>query len=240
MSQEITKYLKLPFQFDEHKLVHDLKITAQKNWIPHFNTNGYEGEWNSIALYAKGGNETNILALDHENKGPLLPTPIMKECKYFQEVLNHFKCELTSVRLLKLKVGAAIKPHRDFELGYEDNNFRLHIPIVTNDKVDFILDGERLEMRPGECWYTNVNYVHAVANNGEIDRIHLVFDGVRNNWSDELFFSLAPTESFFPKKEESYDKATLEKIIAELELMEGEGAQNLIKDFKEKLKSIEY
>ncbi|MEL6865420.1 MAG: aspartyl/asparaginyl beta-hydroxylase domain-containing protein, partial [Bacteroidota bacterium] len=106
-----------------------------------------------------------------------------------------------------------IKPHRDFRLGYEDDNFRIHIPITTNDQVSFVLGGEQLRMLPGECWYTNVNFTHSVANNGSTDRVHLVIDGERNAWSDELFFSLAPRAQFnLPEDRQAYKQHILETI----------------------------
>lgn len=228
---EATIHLKFPFQFDKTKLQQELALLLDKNWVPHFNKNGYDGEWNSIALYAKDGDETNIFALN-ANDSKITATPLLNKCPYLQEVIAHFKCPLLSVRLLRLGAGAAIKPHRDHELGYEDGNFRIHIPIFTNPDVDFILDGVRLEMLPGQCWYTNVNYVHAVANNGQTDRIHLVIDGERNEWSDELFFSLAPKESFFPKKEEKYSPDTLRDIIEELKRANTPGAQAAIESLR--------
>ena len=140
--------------------------------------------------------------------------------------------------MLKLGVGAEIKPHRDYELGYEDNNFRLHIPITTNSEVSFILDGQRLVMSPGECWYTNVNFVHSVANKGTTDRIHLVIDGERNEWSDALFFSLAPKESFTVVQEENYSAETLKNIIEELKNIDEPATVALVEKLKQQLKAM--
>lgn len=222
-----TKHLQLPFQFDVTRLVNDLNLLLDTYWIPHFNTNGYTGDWNSIALYAKDGDMANIFALNVDG-GALEATPALEASPYFQEVLSYFKCSFLSVRLLRLGAGATIEPHRDYELGYEDGTFRLHIPIITNSQVDFMLDGERVVMKPGTCWYTNVNYVHSVANRGAEDRVHLVIDGECNAWSDELFFSLRPKASFFPVVEERHSKEQLKMMIAELERMEGPGAEELL------------
>jgi quercetin dioxygenase-like cupin family protein len=186
---QLTTYLKFPIQFDEERLVVDLSRVMEDKWIPHFNTGGYVGNWNAISLYAKDGNEQNIFAHLQDNAS-ISETPLMKECAYFKEVLDYFKFPILSVRLLRLEVGAEIKPHTDYELGYENGQFRLHIPIVTNSEIEFILDGERLIMLPGECWYTNVNFVHSVANKGMVDRVHLVIDGVRNEWTDETIIRM--------------------------------------------------
>ena len=231
---EITKYLKLPFQFDEQKLVHDLSLIIENKWIAHFNTGGYEGEWKAIPLYASDGNEANIFAVAKDDSS-IKETAILKKCHYLKEVLDSFKCPMLSVRILKLSAGAVIKPHRDHELGYEDNNFRLHIPITTNEQVYFILDGMHLKMLPGECWYTNVNYVHSVANKGKSDRVHLVIDGQRNAWSDDLFFSLASPESFRPMPPEEDSPETIKQIIAELKHSNQPTAKELIITLKKKL-----
>ena len=232
-SHKIT-YLKLPLQFEEKKLVEDLQSILEKPWTPHFNTDGYEGHWSSIALYSENGEETNIHAM-HDEQAVLKETAIMRDCLYLKEVVHAFNCPLLSVRLLNLGVGAFIKPHRDHALGYEDGCFRLHIPISTNDQVQFMLDGQSLNMKPGECWYTNVNYEHSVANQGKTDRVHLVIDGQRNDWSDDLFFSLAPKESFFPKMEEKNTPETIKQIIEQLKQLDEPAAKELIKQFQKKL-----
>ena len=232
--QKRTSYLKLPFQFNQDKLVKDLSLTLDRKWIPHFNTTGYNGEWNVISLYAHNGDESNILALSTSGS-KIIETAILKECLYFKEVIASFKCSVLTARLLRLGVGAEIKPHRDHELGYENNNFRIHIPISTNKDVQFVLDNTPLKMLAGDCWYTNVNYVHSVKNAGTLDRIHLVIDLERNEWSDKLFFSLAPEESFLPEpiKEDSPEK--IKRIIEELKHVNAPATNQLIKELELKL-----
>ncbi len=231
--QVTTKYLKLPFQFDHEKLVNDLALVVDSNWISHFNTNGYDGEWKAVSLYSPNGETTNIFALSTSNS-TASETPILKECSYFKEVIESFKCPILSARLLRLGVGAEIKPHRDYELGYEDGTFRIHVPITTNANVQFVLDGTELTMLPGECWYTNVNHVHAVKNSGKSDRVHLVIDGQRNEWSDQLFFSLAPEESFQPEPQHD-SPGTIQRIIEELQHSDAPIAQQMIAELKQKL-----
>lgn len=233
---KLTKYLKFPVQFDEQRLVQDLALAMEDQWIPHFNTGGYVGNWKAVSLFAKDGNEQNIFAHQQENS-LISETPLMKKCTYFQEVVHSFKFPILSVRLLRLEVGAEIKPHTDHELGYEDGQFRLHIPIVTNPEIEFILDGERLTMLPGECWYTNVNLVHSVANRGTIDRVHLVIDGVRNKWSDELFFSQAPESSFEVVREENLSPETIIRMLEELRSNPQMANHPIISELEGKLKN---
>jgi aspartyl/asparaginyl beta-hydroxylase len=232
-----TKFLKFPFQFEEDKLVHDLSLATNRKWFPHFNTKAYDGEWKIIPLYAINGDESDMMGVSYGNV-LMQETPLMKDCIYFKEVIDSLKFTILSARIMRLGAGADIKPHQDHALGYEDGDFRLHIPITTNEKVEFVLDGTILKMKPGECWYTNVNYVHSVSNAGTTDRNHLVIDGRRNEWTDKLFFSLAPEETFrpIPKKPESPE--TIKQIIEELKRNNQPAAMDLIDEYQKKLDAV--
>jgi hypothetical protein len=230
-------HLKLPFEFNIEKLRHDLETVLQHHWTPHFNTGGYEGSWSAIPLYAPGGNPSNIIA-HYLGEDEIKATPLLENCEYFREVIDQFKCSVITARLMKLAAEAYIKPHKDYDSGYEDGMFRIHIPVITNSQVEFLLDGERVVMNPGECWYTNVNFEHSVANKGEEDRVHLVLDFTRNDWSDQLFFNLAPREEFFPQEEEEYSAEVLLKMIDSLEMMNDSKYDYHIQKLKQRLKEI--
>lgn len=229
--QETTKYLKLPFFFDEERLIADLSAVTEGRWIPHFNTRDYEGDWKVIPLYAKDGNDKDIFAHSPSDSN-ISETKTLKQSPYFEEVIKTFKCPILTARILRLGAGAEIKAHRDYNLGYEDGCFRLHIPIVTNSDVHFVLGGDELTMLPGECWYTNVNFVHSVRNEGDEDRVHLIIDGQRNAWSDKLFFSLAPEESFRPMAREPDSPETIRRTIEELERQNKDEYKPLIEELK--------
>ncbi len=231
------KYLQLPYQFDELLLGEELDKVLNSGWIPHFNTEGYDGDWQAIPLYAPGGDPNNIYAISIEGQLPE-PTPLVKMCPYIQSILQNFKCPLISVRVLRLRPGSYIKPHRDHKLGYEDGCFRIHVPIKTNPQVEFMLGGDLLRMQAGECWYTNVNCVHSVVNKGTTDRVHLVFDGQRNAWSDELFFKLAPEQDFSVPSEPQYDAATIVQIISELEKINSEATRTIIQELQMQLAQL--
>ena len=83
--------------------------------------------------------------------------------------------ELGRVMLVKLKPGGKITPHPD-EGAYCAYYNRYHIPIVTNDDVLFTVGEKTVNMGAGELWEINNKKVHSVVNNGDTDRIHLIFD----------------------------------------------------------------
>lgn len=58
---------------------------------------------------------------------------------------------------------------------------RIHVPIISNDHVFFRVGGEQKVMRPGEMWEINNATVHAVDNQSDEDRIHLIIDWAPNS-----------------------------------------------------------
>ncbi|WP_428225136.1 aspartyl/asparaginyl beta-hydroxylase domain-containing protein [Flavobacterium sp.] len=226
---ELVRYIKFPFQFNVSLLEKEVLNILSTHWINHYNTNDYEGRWTSVSLMSEGGKTDNIYALPTHNDA-VMPTEILDHCDYIKEILDTLQFQKTAVRLLNLARGARIKPHKDYCLGYEDGCFRIHIPILTNPQVEFLLDNHLLEMKAGECWYINANFTHSVVNNGENDRIHLVIDGIRNEWTDALFFKHAPEEQLIKKENTFKNSEEKEKIIEELRKMNTPIADKLIAD----------
>lgn len=183
--------LKLPFVFDPARLQADVAQFAADAWVPHFNKGYYEGEWSGIALRSVGGIDGRLYP-DPTAQTAFADTPTLASCPYVQQVLATFACPLEAVRFLKLRAGSHIREHRDYNLGYEDGEIRVHVPVVTNDAVEFYLNGERVMMNEGECWYVNTNLPHRVVNHSAADRIHLVIDCVVNDWVHDLFAAHAP------------------------------------------------
>lgn len=223
---ELVRHIRFPLYFDIIKLQEDLNKVMTANWVDHYNQNDYDGKWTSIALMSVTGKSDNIYAFNFDSK-EIVATEALDSCSYFKEILDTFHCEKSAVRLLNLSAGAQIKPHSDHCLGYEDGYFRLHIPIITNPDVVFILDDKRLIMNEGECWYINANFTHSVANNGNHDRIHLVIDGIRNAWSDQLFFE-NHTQNQFQKPIPKLDERTKTLMIEQLKMMDTEAANEII------------
>jgi hypothetical protein len=189
------KSLRLPLSFDPDRLKADLALIQPAEWVPHFNTSYYEGDWSGVAWRAVGGRAGQLYP-DPTATADFADTPILARCSYFQEVLAVFQCPLTSARLLRLAARSSIREHKDYRLGYEDGELRVHVPVVTNLDVAFFLAGDRVMMQEGEAWYLNLNLLHRVDNHSDIDRIHLVIDCVVNDWMRELFppeMAQAPT-----------------------------------------------
>jgi Aspartyl/Asparaginyl beta-hydroxylase len=221
---------KLTQTFNVERLKIDLKRCQEIDWKIHFNKKDFTGHWSSFSLRSISGNELDILATPNAN---FKDTPTLSKCLYFKEIIDSFQCEKEAVRLLSLSPNSYIKEHRDNNSGYENGFFRIHIPIQTNDKVIFTVNQKPLTMREGECWYADFNLPHFVSNDGETDRIHLVIDCLRNDWSDQLFANLG--YDFEVEKRNKLDNQTKLLMIERLSLMKTETADNIIKQLKEEL-----
>jgi hypothetical protein len=83
--------------------------------------------------------------------------------------------EYPRVMLARMAAGGVIQPHRDANPAAKWPH-KIHVPIRTNDKVTFFVDGIGYHLPEGEAAEVNNMGVHAVKNEGETDRIHLIFE----------------------------------------------------------------
>jgi len=186
----IVAWLQLPFEFDAAPLVEDVRTVEPEWWIAHFNSRDYAGQWDVAPLRSRAGAEHPVLmAYSDPTATEWVDTPLLGSCPAIKKVISKIQCPVRSARLLRLASGSEILEHTDYDLGYEDGEVRLHVPIETSPEVEFRLNGRCLEMRAGEMWYLNVNRVHSVANRSEAARTHLVLDCVVNDWFRSVFES---------------------------------------------------
>lgn len=177
---QIGKAVRLPLEFDPATLAADVAAIPRTGWVPHFNTRYYDGDWSVVSLRSTTGEAGQIYP--DPTRTEFRDTPMVALCPALRAAMERFACPLLSVRLLRLQAGSAIREHRDYNLGYEDGEVRIHVPVLTNEQVEFYLDGERLPLKAGQSWYLNLNLPHRVINGGATDRVHLVLDCVVNDW----------------------------------------------------------
>lgn len=176
----------LPLRFDAARLAAEVGTAAgAATWETHFNPSYHNGGWSGIALRSNSRTALTLF-IDPSRPEEFIDTPVLRASPYLDQVLATFACELRSVRLMRLEAGGVIHEHSDFDIGLAHEEVRLHVPVATNDGVDFRLDGRRVVMQPGECWYLDLSRPHSVRNGGATDRVHLVIDAVANDWLREL------------------------------------------------------
>lgn len=79
------------------------------------------------------------------------------------------------VMLARMPAGGVIQPHRDANPAAKWPH-KIHVPIETNDRVLFRIDGQTYHIAEGEAAEVNNMGVHAVTNGGDAPRIHLIFE----------------------------------------------------------------
>ena len=157
-------------------------------------------DWTAISLYGYGPNPTDILkpgvlksSVQIDEK--LQWTSLMQATTRLNavyKVLEKLPCKYERVRFMKLEAGKIIGKHSDKidkQIGFDDGDIvRIHIPIRTNENVVFTLYesardkiGNEYNLKTGHYYYTDVTKPHAVRNQSDVDRIHLVVDCYSNH-----------------------------------------------------------
>lgn len=92
-----------------------------------------------------------------------------------KDLEHQFDGYVAKTTYAKLPAGKEITPHVDPGY-YLSTVHRLHIPIITNDKVLFTVGGTTFHMEEGVLYELNNRLMHSVKNLGDSDRIHLIVD----------------------------------------------------------------
>jgi Aspartyl/Asparaginyl beta-hydroxylase len=165
--------VRLPLTFDPAPLA--AEALALEGWVPHFNRDVYEGQWSGVSLRSVGGRPDRLYPDPAANE-PYADTPTLDLCPAHRGVLDNLGCRINAARLLRLDPRAEIKEHRDYVIGWEEGEIRIHVPVVTDDGVEFVIGGRPVTMAAGEAWYLDVTKPHRVVNRSDSPRIHLVVD----------------------------------------------------------------
>jgi quercetin dioxygenase-like cupin family protein len=98
--------------------------------------------------------------------------PVMREI-----IKKHYPTggEVIRAMAAKLLAGGKITAHTDIHQSFHCGH-RIHVPITTNPKVWFTIDGRPYQFEVGEAYEINNQKQHSVANKGTEDRITFIFD----------------------------------------------------------------
>ncbi len=158
-------------------------------------------DWTAISLRGYGEGpldilKPNVLKSGVNEQSKLQDTTLMNTMgfKVIRDVMGMIPAEFERVRLMKIKANSSTGKHSDKidkDFGLEDGNIvRIHVPIRTNNQVEFYLweKKEKLTnyLQVGHFYYVDVRAPHAVTNNSDVDRVHLVMDVYVNRGIREL------------------------------------------------------
>jgi hypothetical protein len=159
-------------------------------WLDHYDS-GLSTDFRAILLKSKNGETSGPLSqLPSWDFSDFKRTEYVERLPYFRELMDRLECPQGRMRILRLAPGCVINLHRDVgaEVGcLAFRQVRLHVPIITNDRVTFFVGGERIRMQEGRLYYVNFAKSHYVRNDGSEARIHLVMDLKVNDWLGQYF-----------------------------------------------------
>lgn len=174
-------FSRLPVMVDLPLLLQALAAIGEDEWHGHFNTAYFAGDWSGVALISAADALTELSPGLGE---PLLRAPWQRDVRW-QQGLRDLPLDIVSARLLRLGPGGQIHEHRDYDLGEPGADLRLHIPLLSPPQVDFMLDGQRMPMAAGECWFLDLSRPHRVDNRDGSARVHLVLDCRPDAWLEQ-------------------------------------------------------
>jgi hypothetical protein len=163
------------------------------NYSPVKTKYNAKGDWDAISIRGYSDDIGNILkpgVLKSDVKAePLRWTYLYEESALLpiKEILSHIPAEFERVRVMRLKAGTKIRKHTDkVDKAIKNKDIiRIHIPLKTSISAVkmHIWEGktkESFSLETGKYYYTDVTKPHAVDNNADFDRLHLVVDCYNN------------------------------------------------------------
>lgn len=99
-------------------------------------------------------------------------------CPLMDSILaEHYPPGGTIIRAVvaNLTAGGIIQPHVDGHPSFHAGH-RIHIPITTNPRVRFMIDGKPYQFKVGQAYELNNQINHSVMNKGKEDRLTFIFD----------------------------------------------------------------
>ena len=172
-----TEFIPLQLRFDAPRLAEEIAQLPERAWRPH--PQGYPGN-TALPLVSAYGDPAN-----NDTKGPMRPTPWLRQCPYIQQVLASLDTVIGRTRLMRIDGNAEATRHVDTNY-YWLQRLRVHIPIVTDPAVRFLCGEKSIHMAAGETWVFDTSQMHNVINPNPTRRIHLVVDTVGSSALWEL------------------------------------------------------
>lgn len=95
-------------------------------------------------------------------------------------------CLLGRAKIVSLPAGKRVYPHIDRGEYYRVRG-RYHFVLRSTAGSWLKAEDEEVRMREGELWWFDNNKMHEAHNDGDQDRIHMIFDMLPNALADQVF-----------------------------------------------------
>jgi aspartyl/asparaginyl beta-hydroxylase (cupin superfamily) len=96
-------------------------------------------------------------------------------CAFLKEIAGALDSELSRAKIVCLPAGRRVYPHIDRGEYYRPRN-RYHLVLKSTHGSWLKAADEEIRMREGELWWFDNDQPHEAHNDGDEDRIHMIFD----------------------------------------------------------------
>jgi hypothetical protein len=168
--------------FDVERLQAELAaVRKEYDIVPHYRGSYMAGDeaWGAVTLVGVNGDPGDGRPQQVFKNRTIenVKTPALRLAPYMESIIDGFGAKTRRVRLMQLAAGTRIFWHDDGdEYGIDNRTVRLHIPVVTNDRVEVQVSHQDCRWREGELWFLDNSFTHRLRNRGTEARVHLVID----------------------------------------------------------------
>lgn len=167
----------------------------EKHYIPHRTHEPHAG-WESLCLHGISSVHTeapHVYGYPSSEDAPFKWTDVSEFCPQIKKFLNEqfdYK-KFYRVRIMKLRPGGFIIPHKDSISESENHLGPINIALNNPKGCQFYMDGHGvLPFDQGTIMSLNLFNVHCVYNNSSEDRYHLIVHGKKGpSWSKRFYKS---------------------------------------------------
>lgn len=111
----------------------------------------------------------------HESRWTTRSADYPLACAFITEVAAELDAELSRARIVCLPAGRRVYPHVDRGEYYRLRG-RYHMILKSSAGSWMKAGDEEMRMREGELWWFDNDQMHEAQNDGDEDRIHIIFD----------------------------------------------------------------
>jgi len=192
------EFYQLPLTFDVEQLQKEVLALDESQWVEH--PDRFQGN-SSVPLVSVNGE------INNDFNGPMEVAQPLNNSPYIKQVISSLGEVVGRSRLMRLAPDCEVPIHSDTNYHWY-KRVRIHIPIITDEKVIFYCGDKHVHMGSGQAWIFDSWKYHRVHNGGETLRVHLVIDiaGSSKFWDMVKNSNIPYTKGFTEKFENKYLK----------------------------------
>ena len=186
----------------------EVKEIIEKNQASEVITNTHVTNWTKpygealqFSLYNATG-DTNDFSTDHnhsqkDNKNEKDKFFFNKNYINIYKIFKIFEKSILNLRLNGMGNKSGLSPHKEYNIIGNKIKLRFHLPVITNNSANAMLDNEIFHLERGIIYFFNNGCIHDAKNDGMEPRYHLVWDVWLNNEIYEKILNVENSKNEF-------------------------------------------